>query len=152
LEGVGETLAIWQGKGTELEQVLSVPAGKNPLVAFYLPAEPAPDRPWYAGVGNNVWKFSARRGRAPVAAAVFEPDEQADSLLALTGTQTPAGPVMLASSGRQIFKSVDGQAWSLAYDCGLDRALALALAPTYAKDRTVYLLLLGGAFAHALIR
>lgn len=152
LEGVGETLSLWQGKPGQFEKVLSVPAGKNPLAALYLPAEPAPDRPWYAGVGNQVWKFSARRGRPPVASTVFEADERGDSLLSLTGAQTSAGQVLLASSGRQIFKSTDGQDWTVAYDCGVDRALALALSPTYAKDKLVYLLLLGGAFAQAVIR
>jgi hypothetical protein len=152
LEGVGETLSLWQGKGDQFEKVLSVPAGKNPLAAIYLPSEPAPDRPWYAGVGNSVWVFSGRKGRRPVASTVFEADERGDSLLSLTGAQTSASHVLLASSGRQIHKSVDGQDWTVAYDCGHDRALALALSPNYAKDKTVYLLLLGGAFAQAVIR
>ena len=154
LEGVGETLSLWQGRPGDFEQVLSVPAGSNPLAAFYLPAEPAPDRPWYAAVGHRVWKFSARRGRPPVESAVIaaEPDKRGDSLLALTGAPTPAGHLLLASSGRQLFKSLDGQDWSVARDLGPDRALALAPSPGFAKDKTVYLLLLGGAVAQAVIR
>ena len=154
LAGMGETLSVWQGKGAQVEQVLSVPAGQNPLAAIYLPAEPAPDRPWYVGLANTVYKFSARRGRPPVPTTVFaaEPNGRGENLLALTGAQTSAGQVLLASSGRQIFKSVDGHDWTLAYDCGHDRALALALSPNYAKDKLVYLLLLGGAVAQAVIR
>lgn len=148
LEGVGETISIWQGKPEQFEKVLSVPAGKNPIVAFYLPAEPAPDRPWYAAVGNQVWKFSARRGRAPTAATVFEPDEGGDSLLALTG----AGGVLLAATGRQVFESPGGSDWTLAYDFGHNRALALALSPSFAKDKRVYVLLLGGAFGQVVLR
>lgn len=154
LEGVGETLSVWQGKPGQFEQVLSVPAGPNPLVAFYLPAEAAPDRPWYAAVGNKVWKLSARRGRAPVEATVFEPDPDrpGDQLLALTGAPTPAGHLLLASSGRRLYKSLDGAAWSAALEVEPDRALALVPSPAFAQDRTVYLLLLGGAFAQAVIR
>ncbi len=152
LEGLGETLSIWQGKPEQFEKVLSVPVGQNPLVAFYLPSEAAPDRPWYAGVGNQVWKFSARRGRPPVASTVFETDERGESLLSLTGAQTAAGQVLLAGTGQQVFKSVGGENWTVAYDFGRDRALSLALSPTYAKDKTVYVLLLGGVLGQVVIR
>ncbi len=152
VEGLGETLSVWQGKPEQFEKVLSVPVGKNPLVAFYLPSEAAPDRPWYAGVGNQVWKFSARKGRPPVAATVFEADHRGERLLSLTGAQTQSGPVLLAGTVRQVFKSADGESWTVAYDFGRDRALALALSPTYAKDKTVYALLLGGAFGEVVIR
>ena len=154
LEGVEDTLNIWQGGPERFEKVLSAPAGQNVVVAFYLPAEPAPDRPWFAGAGNVVWKFSARRGRPPVASTVFEPDAggRRDSLLALTGAQTPAGPILLASTGRQVFKSTDAQHWTVAHDFGHDRALSLALTPQYARDRLAYALLLGGALVQAVIR
>jgi hypothetical protein len=81
-----------------------------------------------------------------------EPDGRGDSLLALTGAQTPDGHLLLASSGRQLFKALDGADWSVARDLGQDRALALAPSPSYAKDKTVYLLLLGGAVAQVVIR
>jgi hypothetical protein len=155
LEGVDDTLNIWQGRPPEpFELLLSVPGNDNPLVAFYLPDEPTPDRPWYAANGNQVWKFSARQGRAPVAATVFEigADGPADTLLALTGTQTAAGPVLLASTGRQVFKSTNAQDWTLAHDFGHERVLSLALSPTYAKDKLVYVLLLGGALGQIVVR
>jgi hypothetical protein len=146
LEGVGETLALWQGQPKQLEKVLSEPAGPNPHVTLYVPNEPAAERPWYAAWGHQVWTLSARsQGRAPTAAAVFDPEAQLESLTGLTGGVGPNGPVLFASTGRHIYKSTDGQAWTSIYDFGHDRAVALTLSPAYATDKTAYVLLLGGS-------
>jgi hypothetical protein len=141
LEGIGETLSLWQGKRGEFEKVLSQPAGKNPVIALFVPPEPAADRPWYASLENHVWKFSGRRGRSPTKMTVFANDQQVENILSLTGTEG----LFLASTGRRLFKALDEKSWTLVHDFGGERAVALALSPTFAKDKTIYLLLLGGA-------
>ncbi len=67
LDGVGETMTLWQGKVGRFEKVLSQAAGPagNPYVCFWFPAGPATDRPWFASLGSYVWKISSPRG-API--------------------------------------------------------------------------------------
>jgi len=151
LEGVGETLSLWQGTPGEFEKVLSRPAGRNPLVSFFVPSEPAPDRPWYAGFGNQVWKLSARRGKPAVAATVFSEEMPGETLVSLTGVHDPANPTLIAGTSKRVFKSSDAKSWTLVYDFGNERAVSLALSPSYPKDKTVYVLLIGGKFGRVVI-
>ncbi len=146
LEGVGETLTLWQGQPKRLAKALTEPVGRNPLILLYVPNEPAAERLWYAAWGHQVWSLSARsQERPPAASAVFDPEALRESLTALTGGQGPNGPVLLACTGRRLFQSTDGQAWTPIYDFGQDRAVSLTLSPTFAADQTVYVLLLGGS-------
>lgn len=148
LEGVGETVSLWQGTPGQFEKALRQPVGSNPVVSFLVPSEPAPDRPWYASLGNQVWKFSSRKGRSPVPATVFSKDDQTEVILALA----EAGPALLAHTGRHVFKSSDAQTWTKVYDFGNEPVVALALSPTYLNDKQVYVLLLGGYFCQGVIR
>jgi hypothetical protein len=127
LEGIGETVSLWQGKRGEFEKVLSQPIGKNPVISFFVPPEPAPDRPWYTSFENHVWKFSGRKGRSPVQMTVFSKDKLAESILSLTGTDG----ILLASTGRRVFKSLDEKSWTLVHDFGNERAVSLSLSPTF---------------------
>jgi photosystem II stability/assembly factor-like uncharacterized protein len=146
LEGVGETLTLWQGQPKQIEKVLSEPAGHNPLVALYVPKEPSAEGRWYAAWGHQVWTLRAgSQGDAPVAASVFDPDGQLERLTGLTGGVGPSGPVLFATTGRHIYQSTDGQDWTEIYDFGQERAVALTLSPTFASDQTAYALLLGGS-------
>ncbi len=143
LEGVGETLTLWQGQPKQLEKALTEPVGPNPLIALYVPAAPAAEPAWYAAWGHQVWTLGP--GRTPAAATVFDPETLRESLTALTGGDGPNGPLLLACTGRRLFQSAGGQSWSEAYDFGQDRAVSLTLSPTFAADHTVYVLLLGGS-------
>ncbi len=138
----GETVAIWRGQPGQLENVLTTPAGANSVLAFVTGAA---DRPWYASLGNQVWTFGARKRKSPAAAMVFPTVDQAENILSLTVTGGPGGQSLLALTGHHIFTSSDAKAWSLAYDFGNERAVALALSPAYGNDKTLYALLLGGA-------
>ena len=152
VQGVGETLSIWQGEAGQAEKVVNQPVGENPVVAFYIPADAVPDRAWYAGCGNRVWKFSARKGQPVAQSTVFPAVGPGESILSLTGVHNGTGQTLLAGTGRHVFKLSDAKAWRNVHDFGSERAIALALSPTYLKDRTVYGLLLGGTFCQVVIR
>jgi len=66
LEGIGQTVRIWQGQYGDFEEVLSFPAGGNEVVCTWLSGESAADRPWFLGHGLKVWKMSGRKGASPV--------------------------------------------------------------------------------------
>ena len=150
LEGAGETLTVWQGQPGQLQRVLSQPAGENAVVTFCVPANPAPERFWYASLGNQVWKFSTRASRPPSRPAVVSFEGRADNILSMAGLADPTNPVLLASTGQHLFKSSDAKSWSLVYDFGSERAISLALSPSYPADKTVYALLLGGSVCQVL--
>jgi hypothetical protein len=80
-----------------------------------------------------------------VAAQVFDPETSRESLTALTGGVGPNGPLLVACTGRHLYKSADGQDWAQVYDFGHDRAVSVTLSPTFAADKTAYVLLLGGS-------
>jgi photosystem II stability/assembly factor-like uncharacterized protein len=145
LEGVGATVSLWQGKLGEFEKVLTEPIGRNPLVSFFVPAESVPDRPWYAAMGHQVWKFSARKGRPSAPASVFTPDEPGETILLLTGLQDQDDQLLLAGTGRRLFTSANAKDWTEAYDFGAERAVSLALSPAFPQDKTVYALFVGGS-------
>ena len=60
--------------------------------------------------------------------------------------------MLLAGTGQHVFKMSEGKEWRKIHDFGGERAVALALSPTYLKDKTVYGLLLGGSLAQGVIR
>ena len=152
LEGVGATLSLWHGPAGDFEKVHSEPVGENPVVTLFVPADLGPDRAWYAGCGNQVWKLSARKGRRPAASTVFLADGSGESILSLTGIQNETGQILFASTGRHVYKVSEDKIWRQVYDFGSERALTLVLSPKYLKDKTIYALLLGGTFAQGVIR
>lgn len=151
LEGIGETVSIWQGKPGDVAEVLSLPADVQPLVSFWVPPEPAADRPWFAGVGSVVWKFSSRR-KGALAKSQLSSGELNEKILAITGIQEPSGQTLLACTGQRIYKSQSGEVWKQVCDFGSERAVSIALSPSFAQDKTIYTLLLGGTFCKVVIR
>jgi photosystem II stability/assembly factor-like uncharacterized protein len=143
LEGIGEKASLWQGKPGAMKKVLSQPVTGNPMVAFWNPPGPAADRPWFASLGNQVWKLSARSGEISARALVF-PQAQRENILSLSGTHIPGGLLLLACTGRRLYQSKDGQAWTQAHDFGNERAVSITISPSYASNKAVYALLLGG--------
>ncbi len=143
LEGIAETASLWQGKAGSLEKVLSQTVRGNPLLSLWMPPGPAADRPWYASLGNRVWTLSARSGDVTAESMIF-PQDQGENILSLTGTQGPNGLLLLACTGRRLYQSKDGQAWRLAHDFGSERAVSISISPSYASNKAVYALLLGG--------
>jgi hypothetical protein len=152
VEGIGETLSIWQGKPGEFEQVHSQAIGENPVVAFWIPSEAAADRPWYAALGNKVLKFSSRKGRRPIAVDVFDDRVQREDILTLAGVQAQEEQALFAATGRHVYKSGDGQSWTMEHNFGNDRAVTVSVSPNYLKDKTLYALLIGGTFARLIVR
>ena len=147
LDGLGMTMSLWQGKAGRFEKVLSQETGDNPFVAFWFPAGPATDRPWYASMGSHVWRISSRAGGAYSHATLQPEGVSPEAIVALTGMQDSDGQMMLlACTGQHVYKSQDGKTWLAVHDFGSERALALSLAPSYLADRGAYALLLGGAF------
>jgi photosystem II stability/assembly factor-like uncharacterized protein len=152
LEGVEDTLAIWQGKPGQLEKVISSPTTPNPVVSFWMPTEAAADRPWYASVGDKVWKFSARAGRPYTQSRLLVEMAQPVNILALLGFQDSVGQTLFACTGQHVYRSMDEKTWKLAADFGNEQALGLVLSPSYAIQKTVYALLLGGSMVKGVIR
>jgi photosystem II stability/assembly factor-like uncharacterized protein len=149
LDGLGETMTLWQGKAGRFELVLSQEAGadRNPYVSFWFPAGPVINRPWFASMGSHVWKISSRAGGAYSHSSPTSEDAPPEAILALTGMQDPSGQVMiLACTGQRVYKSQDARTWAPVQDFGSERAVALSLGSSYLADRSAYALLLGGAF------
>jgi hypothetical protein len=90
---------------------------------------------------------SSRKGRTAIAAIVFDDSDQTESILSLTGVQGQGEQMFIAATGRHVYKSADGQAWSMAHDFGNDRAVSVSVSPNYLKDKTIYALLIGGTFS-----
>ena len=151
LEGAGQTLSIWQGNPGQLEKVLSEPAGKNPIVSFFIPSERTPERPWYVSLGNRVWKLSSRKGRPVAHSNVFSQSKQSESILYLSGIYSQTSQTLFACTGQHLFKSMDAKSWTMVYDFGNERAVSFFLSPSYPENKTLYVLLLGGSFCRVVI-
>jgi photosystem II stability/assembly factor-like uncharacterized protein len=147
LEGVGETMTLWQGKAGHFEKVFSEPADANPHVSFWFPYGPAIDRPWYVSLGSSIWKISSRSGGAHSRSSLPTEAGSGEMILTLTGTQDQTGQVLLfACTGQHLYQSLDNQSWTLVHDFGDERAVALTLSTAYTTDKTAFALLLGGSF------
>ncbi len=147
LEEPSQTVGFWQGFPGKIEQLASVPAGSaNPVVSLWAPPGAAADRPWYAGLGNTVWKLGSR-GEAPLAEWTVFPPAESEPILALAGIQDAQGITLFACAGRRIYRSSrDGRAWTAIHDFGRERAVSIALPPGEPRPRALYALLLGGGF------
>jgi photosystem II stability/assembly factor-like uncharacterized protein len=144
LEGIGETMTLWQGKAGHFEKVISEPAGDNPHVCFWFPSGAASDRPWYTSLGSQVWKISSRSGEVQTQPGPAS-DTISESILALEGTQDIEGQVTIfACTGPRIYRAKNTKSWTEIHDFGSERAIAFNLSPTYRSDHSAYALLLGG--------
>lgn len=152
LEGANDTLDIWQGKSGQYEQVLSQPTSGNPIVSFWIPAEPTANRPWYASLGNKVWKFSTRKGSSSAEASICADEAGQEDIFSLTGSQDPAGQNLFACTSQRLYKSTDAKTWTVVHDFSPEKALSFALSPAYLADKTAYALLLGGSFSQGMVR
>ena len=146
IDGLGENLTLWQGKADHFEKILSEPVEANPHVAFWFPFGPAVDRPWFVSLGRTIWKISSRSGDF----FRFDlPAENGDSamILNLTGTQDASDQVILfANTGQSIYQFSNSRDWNKVFEFGDERAVSIALSPTFQTDRTAFALLLGGSF------
>jgi len=147
LEGIGETLSIWQGIPGELDRVHSQPAGDNPVVSFWIPADPVRDRPWYASLGETVWRFSARRDGVGAEFPLFKQDIQ-EPTVSITGAQIDNNLHLFACTGLRVYHSVNEGAWSVVHEFGDERAVDFKLSHDFATDHTAYALLLGGKITY----
>ncbi len=146
LEGIGETLSFWQGRPGEMSEAFRLPAGDAPFVAIYIPAEPTADRPWYASLSGQVWKFSSRRSGSKSHVSIQVEPGQNEEIVTLTGFQKVRTLILYACTGKSLYQSVDeGRTWSVIYDFGNDRVVALSLASSFADDSIAFALLLGGS-------
>jgi photosystem II stability/assembly factor-like uncharacterized protein len=157
-EALGEVLNVWQGAAGEFEKILSRPVvSENPAVSYWIPPQPIADRPWYVALGNQVWKFSSRRGGAAALLGSAVPSPLSakidEAVLTLTGFQGLSGTILFANTGQRLYKSSDeAKSWTMVHDFGDERAVSIVLSPDYANDKTVYALLLGGVFCRGVVR
>jgi photosystem II stability/assembly factor-like uncharacterized protein len=143
LENLGQTLNLYQGTSGEIEPVHSQPAGDIPLVSLWIPSEPAPDRPWFACLGEKVWKFSARRGGISEELTLF-PDGTREPIIGLTGVMRRGKSNLFACTGRAVYHLGDGTSWKAVHDFGDERAIDFCLSPRFIEEPAAYALALGG--------
>jgi len=128
LENLQESVSIWQGQPGKFEEVIRLPAPANPLVSFWTPPEALPDRPWYASLGGQVWKFSSRRSGARAHSSLLPGVERSEAILTLTGLQSVNQIGLFACTGRRLFHSTDdARSWVPFYDFGNRRLVSLSL-------------------------
>ena len=144
LEGVGETMTLWQGKAGQFDKVISEPAGENPHVCFWFPSGAVSDRPWYTSLGSQVWKISSRSGGVQSQASLTS-EATPESILSLSGTLSQDGQVILfACTGKHIYRALNAKSWTEVHDFGSERAIAFNLSSAYLSDHSAFALLLGG--------
>ena len=141
LEGMGGEISFWQGIPGELEEVLRMPAGENPVVSFWVPSEAMPDRPWYASLGSKVWKFSERRSGASIQSSLLPGEDLSESIVSLMGKQSGDSLTLFACTGRRLFSSRDdARTWTPVHDFHPHRVVRVSLL----NDERFYVLQLGG--------
>jgi photosystem II stability/assembly factor-like uncharacterized protein len=152
LESMGQTLSLWFGQPDRFLKILSRAVADNPVVSVYVPPQPIGESEWFAACGNQVWKFDGRKSLQASQSTVFTNSGPGESILSLIGTQNGTGQVLLAGTGQHVYKLADGKPWRKVFSFEGERAIALALGPAYADDKTVHALLLGGALGQVVIR
>jgi hypothetical protein len=151
LDRAGTSLNIWEGAPGRLEQILSRPAGADPLVGFWVPPQRSSGGSWYAGLDSQVWEFRRPAGEASVHASPIFEAEDGGRILALTGSQGRMGIVLFACTGQTIYKSTEAKSWTAVHRFGDERAISLVLSSSYPRDPTAYALLLGGLFCRGML-
>ena len=152
LEELGQTVSLWQGKPGEFEKVHSQAADNLGVASLWIPPNPAADRPWYAALGSQVWRFSSRKGRPGTSFTVFSGSAHNQIILALSGVETDQGRLLFACTGRDLYRSSDEKTWRLVHDFGSQPAVAFSLSPAFSEDKLVYALLVGGDFYRGSLR
>jgi hypothetical protein len=159
LENMQESVSFWQGLPGEIEEVIRLPAPANPVVSLWTPPSALPDRPWYASLGSQVWKFSARRsgGRrnevrinevhlsgARAHSSLLPETERGEPIVALEGFQDSERIEIYASSGPRLYRSSDdAQTWTPVFDFGRRRVVSLSRLSPGSEARWM-VLFLGG--------
>jgi photosystem II stability/assembly factor-like uncharacterized protein len=152
VEGLSETVSIWQGKQDQLEKIISLPYIDSPVISFWVPEKPVTDKLWFMSIGNKVWKFSSRTGVRYTQTYVFATTNQKQQVLCLAGAVHQNGYSLFACTGKCLYKSNDAKTWNVAHDFLDERAISIALSPSYNDNKTVYALLLGGMLSKGLVR
>jgi photosystem II stability/assembly factor-like uncharacterized protein len=150
VEEMGKTVSIWHGKPGQFVKVLSEPVGTRPVVTFWSPRDPK-EESWFVSLGNKVWKLGSRTGVIFSQSSIFTEDGQNENIISLAGIQCSMGTVLVVSTGKYLYKSVDGNSWTIVRDFGNERAVSVALSPNYMLDKTGYALILGGSFYKGII-
>ena len=140
--GVQGTLEIWQGKSGQFKLQFSEQFFKYHVVRLYIPV--SPDRHWYASLGNRVLEFDPLTENLAITTTVFDRESESESIISMIGIDSVGGLVLLANTGRHLYKSVDAMVWSRVHDFGDDRCIALTRSSNYSADNPVFALMLGG--------
>jgi hypothetical protein len=123
----------------------------NPVVSFWVPTDANGNRYWHASSGQKVWRISNDES-ATIAESVVGADlAQPEEIISLSGVHDVTGETLFACTGQHLFRSPDGSRWNMVHDFGEDRAIALAVTPSYLTDRAIYALLLGGTFCQGIV-
>jgi photosystem II stability/assembly factor-like uncharacterized protein len=156
LDRAEEMVSIWAGQPGHFAPLLSRPAGATAVIRFWPSSCGDPHTPWYASVGHQVWEFRSPPGSDKTCAGLIFEAEEGSSILALTGSQisgeTGNESFLFASTGQTLYRSTGTKDWDAVYDFGDERAIDLALSPTYSDDATVFALLLGGSFWRGILK
>ncbi len=144
LENMQEAVSFWQGQPGEMEEVERLPAPANPVVSLWAPPGAMPDRPWYASLGGQVWKFSSRRSGTKAHSSILSEADRNEPIIAITGTQTGDQVELFACTGHRLFHSTDDtRSWMPVYDFGNRRLVSLTLKQP-GQEVGFYALFLGG--------
>ena len=147
----GESLNIWEGQPGKYEQVLNRPAGTMPVVTFWVPPQSGSGEAWYVSLDHQIWVLRRSSGKTPAYSSLIFETEDKTRIMTLTGCQGRKGLSLFACTGQTIYKSTGTRSWRPVHHFGDERAIALALSPSYLYDQTAYALLLGGAFCRGIL-
>jgi len=146
-----ESLSIWEGRPGKFEQVLSRPASTTPVVTFWIPPQSGPGEAWYASLDHQVWVLRRPSGKTPAHSNPIFETEDGNRIMTLTGCRSRKGLSLFACTGQTIYKSTGTKSWRAVHHFGDERAVAIALSPSYPDDQTAYALLLGGALCRGIL-
>jgi photosystem II stability/assembly factor-like uncharacterized protein len=158
LDQAQESVSIWEGKPGQFVQILAQTASSNPVVNFCSLPPATSDSPWYASLDHQVWEFlCVSTGHSPLtggeglvsANLIFE-TEDGSRVLSLTASQSRSP--LFACTSQVIYQSTGIRSWKAVHHFGDERAIALALSPTYPDDATAFALLLGGSFCRGILK
>ncbi len=141
LEGIGEEISIWQGTIDNLEITIRVPSLENPVVSIWQPPSAQPDRPWFASLGTQVWKLSARRAGVKTQTSLIPNGQSSEPIIGLSGIQNGDRIHLFACTSRRLYSSKDGAvSWKPVHDFYPIQVIRMVLAP----DGTACFLMRGG--------
>ena len=124
--GLEEEITFWQGIPGSLEEVFRVPGSGNPVVSTWIPPESLPDRPWYASLGSQVWKLSARHAGTRTHSSVIPASEPSETIISLAGKLVGSKTTLYACTSRRLYASTDdARSWTPIHDFYPAQAIAL---------------------------